>query len=410
MRIPTELAANGRAGREFGVASVNGGATEAPVDDATAAASWGLTNPAFGRSAPFTIGIEEELLLVRDGDRALDPHAGQFVRELGESAALAHTDLYAALLEFASPVRSNPAEAVEDLRGLRARAIARGANLLGAGIHPAQPFGHVEHVDEERYQRIADDMRGLVARAPTCALHVHVGMPDAQTAIRVTNALRDHLPLLQALSANSPFWHGVDSGLASARSALFRSAPRSEIPRAFADWDDYVATVGSVLIAGGLSDYTFLWWDVRPHPRLGTVEVRSMDAQSTPRATLALAALVQSLAAYEAQQPPRPWTPREPLMESMFRAARDGVAATLLRDGALRPVAQIAEEVLQLVRPHARELHAEAALDEVHWLRATGGGAARQRRGFACWGMDGLLEFLVRETGELRRHAEPPVD
>jgi carboxylate-amine ligase len=135
-----------------------------------------------------------------------------------------------------------------------------------------------------------------------------------------------------------------------------------------------------------------------------------MDAQSTPRATLALAALVQSLAAYEAQQPPRPWTPREPLMESMFRAARDGVAATLLRDGALRPVAQIAEEVLQLVRPHARELHAEAALDEVHWLRATGGGAARQRRGFACWGMDGLLEFLVRETGELRRHAEPPVD
>jgi carboxylate-amine ligase len=346
---------------------------------------------------------------VRDGDRALDPRAGQFVRELGESAALAHTDLYAALLEFASPVRRNPAEAVEDLRGLRARAIAQGANLLGAGIHPAQPFGQVEHVDEERYQRIADDMRGLVARAPTCALHVHVGMPDAETAIRVTNALRDHLPLLQALSANSPFWHGVDSGLASARTALFRSAPRSEIPRAFADWDDYLEVVEAVLTAGGLPDYTFLWWDVRPHPRLGTVEVRSMDAQASPRATLALAALVQSLAAYEAQQPPRPSTPREALMESMFRAARDGVAATLLRDGTLRPVAQIAAEIVQAVRPYARELHAEAALDEVQWLRATGGGAARQRRAFARWGMDGLLEFLVRETGELRRRAEPAV-
>ncbi|MGO9971548.1 MAG: YbdK family carboxylate-amine ligase [Solirubrobacteraceae bacterium] len=388
------------------MAPVEDGASEAPSRDAAAGATSGLDDPAFGSSAPFTIGIEEELLLVRDGDHALDGSAGRFVRELGESQALTHTDLYAALLEFASPVRSNPSEAVDDLRRLRARAIAHGANLLGAGIHPAQPFGHVQHVDEERYRQIADDMRGLVARAPTCALHVHVGMPDAQTAIRVTNALRDHLPLLQALSANSPFWHGVDSGLASARTALFRSAPRSEIPRAFADWDDYVAAVEAVLTAGGLADYTFLWWDVRPHPRLGTVEVRSMDAQSSPRATLALAGLVQSLAAYEAQQPPRHWTPREALMESMFRAARDGVRAKLLRDGALRPIAQIAEEVVAQVRPHARELHAEAALDEVQWLVATEGGAQRQRRAFGAWGMDGLLEFLVRETGELRRHPE----
>jgi carboxylate-amine ligase len=405
MHTPIELTVDGHVEHARIVAPVNDGAPDAAVKDAAAGASWGLDNPAFGRSAPFTIGIEEELLLVRDGDRALDCSAGKLVHELGESEALTHTDLYAALLEFASPVRHNPSEAVDDLRRLRARAIAHGANLLGVGIHPAQPFGHVEHVDEERYRKIAHDMRGLVARAPTCALHVHVGMPDAQTAIHVTNALRDHLPLLQALSANSPFWHGVDSGLASARAALFRSAPRSEIPRAFADWDDYVAAVEAVLVAGGLPDYTFLWWDVRPHPRLGTVEVRSMDAQSSPRATLALAALVQSLAAYEAQQPPRPWTPREALMESMFRASRDGIAATLLRDGALRPVAHSAEEVLQLVRPHARELHAEAALDEVQWLLATGGGAARQRQAFARWSMNGLLEFLVRETGELRRHA-----
>lgn len=357
---------------------------------------------AFGASAPFTIGIEEELLLVRAGDHALDPWAGELVRELGESAALTHTDLYAALLEFASPVRRNPAQAVEDLRRLRRRAIEHGARLLGAGLHPAQPFGEVEHVDDERYRRIAQDMRGLVARTPTCALHVHVGMPDAATAIRVTNALREHLPLLLALSGNSPFWRGVDSGLASSRTALFRSAPRSEIPRAFRDWDDYLSVVGAVLEAGGLPDYTFLWWDVRPHPRLGTVEVRSMDAQSSPRAALALAALVQALAAYEAQQPPRAWTPREALMESMFRAERDGVAATLLRDGALRPVAQIAAEVVQEVRPYARELHAEAALDEVQWLVACGGGAGRQRLAHARWGMDGLLDFLVQETGELR--------
>ena len=299
---------------------------------------------AFGRSEPFTIGIEEGLLVVRDADHALDPRAEEFVRALGEKAALTHTDLYAALLELASPVCRTPAEAVADLRRLRAAAVALGAHLLGAGIHPAQPFGHVQHVDDERYRQIAHDMRGLVARTPTCALHVHIGMPDASTAIRVTNGLRDHLPLLQALSANSPFWHGIDSGLASARAALFRSAPRSEIPRAFADWDDYLAAVAAILSAGALPDYTLLWWDVRPHPRLGTVEVRAMDAQSSSRAVLALAALVQALAAYEADRPPRPWTPREALMESSFRAARDGVQATLLHNETLRPVGEIATE------------------------------------------------------------------
>ena len=354
--------------------------------------------PAFAGSEPFTIGVEEELLVVRGGDHALDPRAAELRTTLGGRAALTRTDLYAALLEFATPVCRSPAQAVEQLRGLRAAVVAAGAHLLGAGIHPAEPFGHVRHVDDERYRRIAHDMRGLVARAPTCALHVHVGMPDASTAIRVTNGLRDHLPLLQALSANSPFWHGIDSGLASARAALFRSAPRSEIPRAFADWDDYLASVAAILAAGGLPDYTFLWWDVRPHPRLGTVEVRAMDAQSSPRAVLALAALVQALAVYEAGRPPRPWLPREALMESSFRAARDGVRASLLHDGALRPVAQIAADVLTRIRPHARALHVEAALDEVRWLLATEGGAARQRQAFARSGMAGLLAFLVGET------------
>jgi glutamate---cysteine ligase / carboxylate-amine ligase len=354
--------------------------------------------PAFGCSEPYTIGIEEELLVVRDADHSLDPRAAELRSLLGHKAALTRTDLYAALLEFASPVRRSPAEAVEDLRGLSAAAVATGAHLLGAGIHPAEPFGHVRHIDDDRYRRIAHDMRGLVARAPTCALHVHVGMPDASTAIRVTNGLRDHLPLLQALSANSPFWHGIDSGLASARAALFRSAPRSEIPRPFADWDDYLASMAAILAAGELPDYTFVWWDVRPHPRLGTVEVRAMDSQSSPRAVLALAALVQALAVHEAEHPPRAWTPREALMESSFRAARDGVQATLLHNGSLRPVAQITAEVLAQVRPPARALHAEAALDEVQWLLATGGGGARQRQAFARWGMPGLLELLVAET------------
>ena len=367
--------------------------------------------PAFAASEAFTVGIEEELLVVGGDEYSLDARAAEVVELMGEDAARAHTDLYAALLEFASPVRHGPAEAVSDLRRLRAGAVAHNARLLGAGIHPAQRFGRVRHVNEERYRLIAHDMRGLAARTPTCALHVHVGMPDAETAIRVTNGLRDHLPLLQALSANSPFWHGIDSGLATARAALFRSAPRSEIPRAFAGWDDYLDSVAAVLSAGGLPDYTFLWWDVRPHPRLGTVEVRAMDAQSSPRAVLALGALVQALALHEAERPSRRWTPREALMESSFRASRDGVAATLLHDGQLRPVAQIAADVVDRIRPHARALRCEAALDEVQWLVETGGGAARQRETFARVGMRGLLATLVAETSGLvePKGGQPPL-
>jgi glutamate---cysteine ligase / carboxylate-amine ligase len=157
--------------------------------------------------------------------------------------------------------------------------------------------------------------------------------------------------------------------------------------------------VDTILSAGALPDYTFLWWDVRPHPRLGSVEVRAMDAQSSPRAVLALAALVQALAIHEAERPARAWTPREALMESSFRAARDGIGASLLYDEALRPVGQITHELLARVRPNARAMHAEAALDEVEWLVRSAGGATRQRQAFACWGMAGLLEFLVGETG-----------
>ena len=361
-----------------------------------------LTTPpgclAFAPSEPFTIGIEEELLVVRADDRLLDPRAAEIVTAIGRGDAVAHTDLYSALLEFASPVRRTADDAVAELGRLRAAAITHGARLLGAGIHPTQPFGGVRHVDDERYRQIAQDMRGLVARTPTCALHVHVGMPDAATAIRVTNGLRDHLPLLQALSANSPFWHGVDSGLASARVALFRSAPRSEIPRAFADWDDYLESATAIMSAGDLPDYTYLWWDVRPHPRLGTVEVRAMDAQSHPRAVAGLAALVQALAAREAERPPRPSTPREALMESSFRAARDGMQSTLLHRRRLRPAGEIAHEVMSEIRPLARELNVEAALDEVHWLLETGGGAGRHRRVVAERGMTELLALLVAET------------
>jgi glutamate---cysteine ligase / carboxylate-amine ligase len=361
---------------------------------------------AFGLGPAFTIGVEEELLLVTPGTLELRPEGTRLLASMGLDPRAAHGDLYEALIEFASPVCRSACQAVDALAALRNVAGDAGGLLIGAGMHPQSPFGHARHIDAARYRRVAHDMRGLARRTPTCALHVHVGMPDGETAIRACNGLRQHLPLLQALSANSPYWHGVDSGLASARARLFRSAPRSEIPRAFRSYEHYLTTAASVQQAGELPDYTYLWWDVRPHPRLGTVEVRAMDAQSSLRAVAGLAALVHGLARREASRAPDAYDlPHEALAESSFRAARDGLQATLLHDGRLQPVDAIAREAVALARPHARELGSDDALQEIEWILASGGGARRQRDVHASGGMAAVLAQLVAETTTSARRA-----
>jgi carboxylate-amine ligase len=271
--------------------------------------------------------------------------------------------------------------------------------VIGAGLHPTGAFGDTVHFPSERYRLLASEMRGLLARTSTCALHVHVGMPDTETAIRAFNALRTHLPLLQALSANSPFWHGRDSGLASARAQVFRAFPRSEIPAAFSSFDEYAELVRAVTSAGELPDYTFLWWDIRPHPTLGTVEVRALDSQSSLRSVAGIIALVHSLAVWAAEQR-GPWECREVLMESSFRAARDGLDATLWHDGAMRPVAEVARATLALARPYARQIGSDGPLEEIDRLLAQGGGAGRRRAAFARGGMIAVLAELADETAQ----------
>jgi carboxylate-amine ligase len=349
----------------------------------------------------FALGVEEELIVVDPATLALS-HTGVEILErleVPQGAGSAHPDTYAALIELASPVTANAAEGVGAIAALRARARAAGATAIGAGIHPDGAFGDVVIVDEPRYHEIHAQLRGLLRRTPTSALHVHVGMPDAETAIRVYNGLREHLPLLQALAANSPFWHGADSGLASARAQLFRGYPRADIPPAFSSFEHFEETVAAVVAAGDAPDYTFLWWDIRPHPRLGTVEVRAMDAQSALWSVAGLVGLIHGLARAAAEDERRaPWTPREALMESSFRAARDGLAATLWHHGALRPVPEIARAAVARARPFARELGSEDALDQVERLLGAGGGADRQRAAFARGGMPAVLEHLARET------------
>ena len=352
----------------------------------------------FGGTAGFTVGIEEELLLVDGESRDLAHTSGELLAKIGLDERSTRHDLYEAQIELSSRVSRNAEEAVAHLNGLRASLREAGGTAIGAGIHPAGRFGDVRIVHAERYEREHERLRGLVDRTPDCALHVHVGMPDPETAIRVCNGLREYVPLLEALAGNSPFWHGRDSGFASARRILRRGFPRVDIPSAFRDFAEYEEVVQEAMAAAEVDEYTFIWWEVRPHPKWGTVEVRAMDSQSSLASVAGLGALVQAIAKHLAESPANAPVRREVIAEASFRAGRDGIAATLPNGDSLRPVREIAADVLRLVRPHARELGSDSALEEIERILAEGNGADRQRAAGAGGGIQAVLEQLVGET------------
>jgi carboxylate-amine ligase len=352
----------------------------------------------FGSSPAFTLGVEEELLLVDEDGHRLSHHAAEVLARMQVPPGRAGHEAFAAEIELRTEPGPTAGHARTDLAGLRAAARDAGATLMGCGLHPTAAFGEAPLVDSDRYRKVAATMRGLIRRTPDCALHVHVSMPDPDTAVRVLNGLREHLPLLVALSANSPLWFGHDSGMASARYAHVRGYPRRGVPRPFNGYEAYARTVQDTLDAGDLNDYTLVWWDVRLQPRLGTIEIREMDSQSRLDDVAALAALVQALARHEAQSRQLASTPSEPLSELTFLAARDGLDATLPSGGRRVPMRELAERTLDLALPHARELGSETALDGVRRILAGGSGAERQRVALAQRGDQAVLDLLVRDT------------
>ncbi|HET6510133.1 MAG TPA: YbdK family carboxylate-amine ligase [Baekduia sp.] len=353
---------------------------------------------AFGSSAPFSLGVEEELFLV-DPVTGVQIGASRAVLDrLGPVVGQVERELHACQVELITEVCATADEAVSGLRALRAAVTATGAGLLGAGMHPAAPEGAAEITDKERYEHIRHLLADAVAD-PTGGLHVHVGMPDAETAIKAFNSLRRRLPLLQALGANSPFRHGRDTGLASAREVTMRGWPRSGVPRAMRDFEDFCTTTALLCRAADVEDYTWFWWKLRPHPRLGTVEIRALDAQTSLGDLAGLVALTHCLARHAATAPAEPDPVPELLDEAAFRAARFGVHAELPGvDGHRRPVAALLEEVLAEVRPQARELGCEDELDSVRRLLEHGGGAGRQRAAHAIGGLGALLRDAVART------------
>jgi carboxylate-amine ligase len=353
---------------------------------------------AFGTGTPFTVGVEEELFLVGPVSGRQTNASTAVLERLGPVTGTVERELHACQVELISDVCDNAGSAGAQLAGLRRAVVDTGTGLLGAGTHPAALEGEAEITDKERYEQIRNLLGDAVA-TPVGGLHIHVGMPDAETAIKTFNGLRRHLPLLQALAANSPYRHGRDTGLGSAREVTVRGWPRSGVPRAMRDFADFRAMARVLARAADVPDYTWFWWKLRPHPRLGTVEIRALDAQSTVADTAALVALAHCLARHAAEADPEPDPPAEVLEEGAFRAARFGVSARLPdADGQLRPVQKLLDDALALARVHAHELGCEHELGQLSSLLARGGGAGRQRAAYAITGMDGLLRELTALT------------
>jgi carboxylate-amine ligase len=351
--------------------------------DLPAWAEW----PAARASDQLTIGIEEEFMLLDPIDWSLAYRADEVITRLPADLRDRVTlETHAAVMEIATGVHRRVGDAVTELAQMRdklSRALAeQGLRAAVAGTHPSAVADETVVSSHPRYRHIGDSMRVLARREPTLATHVHIGVATPAGAVRLLNRLRKHLPLLLALSANSPFWQGRDTGFASTRTTIFDAFPRSGVPRSFRGYADWVATVDRLLSSGAIADPSYLWWDVRLQPRYGTVEVRIMDGQTTVEDVAAVAALVQSLASLELEprdEPgPKPRTV-ELIEENRFLAARDGMAACMIdvESGERIPAIAQLDRILAACRRHARRLRCEREIAAVHRLVARNG-ACRQ--------------------------------
>jgi carboxylate-amine ligase len=341
-----------------------------PVSAAPKWAEWGG-----GKFPNWTVGIEEEVMLLNTQDATLAQSIDYVLRTVSPSLADRLTpETHGSAVELATGVNERVSDAIVDLNDVRTR-LKRELEPLAlkvacSGTHPQAVWYQTVISSGERYQGLYGSMRELARREPTFALHVHVGVGDPEDAIRLYNRLRAHVPLFLALSANSPYWQGRDTGLASARTPLFQAFPRVGIPLKFDDYADYVETVDLMIRSGCFPEPTYLWWDVRPQPRFGTIEIRTMDAQIDSASTAALVALVQSVAKLEHDEG---WisdlqiSVQEALNENRFLAARDGAEAELIdADSSTRiPIAKHLPKLIDAARPHAQELGCEAELDHL---------------------------------------------
>jgi glutamate---cysteine ligase / carboxylate-amine ligase len=349
----------------------------------------------FLASAGPSLGIEVELALVDAESGALTCVAPELLARVGAGYPDAEhpkikKELFQCTVEVITGVCSTVAEAradlAESMREVEGAAAESGAGVIGAGLHPFTPWHQLSLSEGERYQRLVDTIGWPARRLTTHGVHVHVGVRSGDKAIATVNSLTGYLPVFLALSAASPYWNGMDTGLASTRTKIFESMPTTGLPPHLRDWAEFNVFLDTLIEAGAIETVREVWWDIRPHPGYGTVELRMCDAMPTLWEISALAALAQALVADfdrmidhgETPEVPREWVRRE----NKWRAARWGIDADLVVDesGRTRPLRGIVDDLVDRLLPIAAELGCAAELADLRRIAAEGPSYVRQRR------------------------------
>ncbi len=350
----------------------------------------------------FTIGIEEEYQTVDPETRDLRSHIHAEIVQKGKMllAERVKPEMHQSVIEIGTGVCRNIQEAKAEIRDIRSQIVglarANGLRLAAGGTHPFALWASQDIYPDERYHTIVEDMK-MVARANLIfGLHVHIGVEDRETAIQLMNGARYFLPHILALSTNSPFWQGMETGLRSYRCKVFDKFPRTNIPDLYAGWSEFEDYVELLIRTGCIDNAKKIWWDIRPHPHFPTLEFRICDMPMRLEESIGIAALCEAVLAklYQLHQQNLSFRyySRALIMENKWRAARYGLDGKLIDFGKQEevPVRQLIGEILEFVSDVVDELGSREEIGYIGRILQEGTGADRQLK-------------IFRETGDLKR-------
>jgi glutamate---cysteine ligase / carboxylate-amine ligase len=358
-----------------------------------------------------TIGVEEEYQTIDPVTRDLRSHIGSEIIAKGKTLLKEHVkaEMHQSVIEVGTGICKDVKEAAREIKQLRTEIVklctANNLRLAASGTHPFADWRNQEIYPDERYQIIVNDMK-MVARANLIfGLHVHIGVEDRETAIHLMNAARYFLPHILALSTNSPFWLGMDTGLKSYRCKVFDKFPRTNIPDYFTSYGEYESFVNLLIQTNCIDDAKKIWWDIRLHPHFPTLEFRICDVPMRVDETIALVALIQATVAklyklHAANQGFRLYR-RALIMENKWRAVRYGIDGKLIDFGKRIevPVRDLIYEYLHFIDDVVDELDSRHEVNYIHRILDSGTGADRQLRIFQETGqLTKVVDYIVYET------------
>ncbi len=359
----------------------------------------------------FTLGIEEEYQTIDPETRDLRSHVSTEMLANGKLRLeeRVKAELHQSVIEVGTRVCENIQEAQEDLFDLRRNMISlaeeNGLVLVAGATHPFADWRSQEIYPDPRYAQVVEDLQ-LVARSNLIfGLHVHVGIEDREAAIRIMNSLRYFLPHILALSTNSPFWLGMETGYKSYRAKVFEHFPRTNLPDSFASYSEFENYVNLLIKTNSIDNAKKLWWDVRPHPFFNTVEVRVCDIPMRAMESVAIAALIQATAmklhSLHSNNVDFRQYSRALLMENKFRAVRYGLDGKLIDFGKEIevPERELIEEYLHFIDDTVDELGSRKQIEYVRTMLKQGSGADRQLAVFRETGsLRAVVDYMVQET------------